>query len=277
MKTFIIPTDFSENARHASAYGVQLAAQLDARVILMHAYEPPVAVSEYEIATMHFEAMKDHLLLRLDEMKKELEAGFGDQVPIETVTFNGNLVERIRELYADPEARLAIIGLTGAGMANFFLGSNTLNIVNGVGRIVLTVPPYADFRPIRKIVFACDMVQVASSVPAERIKRIIQLLGAELLVLNIRRPQQPSPEEEAEKDTLRKMLEGIPYSFHGIPTRNVVSGIKDFVRNQEADLVAIIPRKHDFLESLLKTNHTKSMLFHSGVPILTLPSEPQGR
>src|SRR5690348_18263994 len=84
---------------------------------------------------------------------------FGNQVPIETATFNGDLIGHIKKLYEDPEARLAIIGLTGAGMANFFLGSNTLNIVNGAGRIVLTVPPYADFRPIRKIVFACDMVQ----------------------------------------------------------------------------------------------------------------------
>jgi nucleotide-binding universal stress UspA family protein len=274
MKTFIIPTDFSENAQHASAYGVQLAAQLAAKVILMHAYEPPVTVSEYEISSMHFEAMKDHLLERLDEMKRALEQEFGNQVPIETATFNGDLIGHIKKLYEDPEARLAIIGLTGAGMANFFLGSNTLNIVNGVGRIVLTVPPYADFRPIRKIVFACDMVQVASTVPAERIKRIVRLLDAELLVLNIRKPQQPSPEEEAEKETLRKMLEGISYSFHAIHKRHIVTGIKDFVREQEADLVAIVPKKHDFLERLMRTSHTKAMLFHSGIPILTLPSEP---
>src|SRR5690348_17761768 len=50
---------------------------------------------------------------------------FGNQVPIETATFNGDLIGHIKKLYEDPEARLAIIGLTGAGMANFFLGSNT--------------------------------------------------------------------------------------------------------------------------------------------------------
>lgn len=273
MRTFIVPTDFSQNAQNASVYAVQLARQLDARILLMHVYEEPVAISEYELSTIHFDTMKEHIQKRLQERKEALYEEFGREVPIETVVFGSNLIEHIRDLYEKPDVHLAVIGLTGAGMANFFLGSNTLNIVNNVGRIVLTVPPYAVFRPTRKIVFACDLWNVATTVPASRIRRIVNLLDAELLVLNIQRPQQPSPEAAAEKETLERMLEGIPHSFHAISKRNVVEGIKDFAREQSADLIAIIPRKHDFLEKMLRTNHTKNMLFHSGIPILTLPPE----
>jgi nucleotide-binding universal stress UspA family protein len=273
MKTFIVPTDFSMNAQHASSYAVQLARQLQAKVILMHAYEPPVAISEYEVSTIHFDTMKEHIVRRLEERKEELQMEFGREIPIETRAFEADLIGHIKELYAQPDASLAVIGLTGAGMANFFLGSNTLNIVNNVGRIVLTVPPYARFRPIKKVVFACDMTDVAATVPAARIKRIIQLLEAELLVLNIQKPQQPSPEAEAERETLEGMLQGIPFSFHALERRNVVAGIKDFARTQAADLVAIIPRKRDFLAKLLGGSHTKAMLFRSGIPILTLPVE----
>ncbi|HEX5553314.1 MAG TPA: universal stress protein, partial [Chitinophagaceae bacterium] len=264
MKRFIVPTDFSINAQHASAYAVQLARQLSASITLMHAYEAPVPVSEYEIGSLHFEAMKGEIIDRLNERKLELEQEFGKEVPIDTVVFNDNLIDNIKKLYGDPEAKLAVIGLTGAGMVNFFLGSNTLNIVNSVGRIVLTVPPYAEFRPIRKVVFACDMWNVAVTVPAERIKRIMTLLNAELLVLNIQKPQAPSPEAEAEKETLEQMLKGIPFSFHAIKKRNIIAAIKDFAKEQQADLIAIIPRKYDFLENLLRTNHTKAMLFKSG-------------
>jgi nucleotide-binding universal stress UspA family protein len=273
MRTFIVPTDFSQNAQHASEYTVQLAKQLNARVILMHAYEAPVAISEYEISTIHFDTMKEHILKRLKERKQLLEEKFGKDVPIETIAFSNDLVGHIKKLYENADARLAVIGLTGAGMANFFLGSNTLNIVNNLGRMVLTVPPYANFRPIRKMIFACDMWNVAATVPVTRIKRLMDILHAELLVLNIQKPQQPSPEIEAEKETLEKMLEGIPFSFHSITRRNIIAGIKDFAKKQEADLVAIIPRKHDFIENLLRTNHTKAMLFRSGIPILTLPPE----
>lgn len=268
-----MPTDFSKNAQHAADYAVQLAKQLQARIILMHAYEAPVAISEYEISTIHFDTMKEHILNRLKERKEALQQDYGTEVPIETIAFANDLVANIRKLYEDPEARLAVIGLTGAGMANFFLGSNTLNIVNNVGRMVLTVPPYAAFRPIRKILFACDMWNVAAVVPAARIKRILSLLNAELMVLNIQKTQQPSPEADTERETLEKMLQGVPFSFHTLENRNVVAGIKDFAKNHEADLIAIIPRKHDFIENLLRINHTKAMLFRSGIPILTLPPE----
>jgi nucleotide-binding universal stress UspA family protein len=217
--------------------------------------------------------MKEHILKRLDERREALHDAYGGDIPIETIAYSNDLIGNIKKLYEDPEAKLVVIGLTGAGMANFFLGSNTLNIVNNVGRIVLTVPPFAAFRPIRKVVFACDMWNVAATVPVARMKRIMALLDAELQVLNIQKPQQPSPEAEAEKETLEKLLDGIPFSFHTLARRNVIAGIKDFVRSEHADLIAIIPRKHDFLENLLRPNHTKAMLFRSGVPILTLPEE----
>lgn len=273
MRTFIIPTDFSQNSQHAAEYAIQLAKQLHTRIILMHAFEEPVSVSEYEISNIRFDNMKDHILDRLKDMKAGLESDFGKEVPIELAVFNNDLVGNIRRLYEDPDARLVVIGLTGAGMANFFLGSNTLKIVNNVGRAVLTVPPYAHFRPVKKILFATDLWNVGETFPVKRIHRLMELLGAELHILCIQKPQQPSPELEAEKETLEQKLSGIPYVFHAISKRNRVSGIKDFAREQKADLIAIIPEKHDFLENLLKTNHTKAMLFHSGIPILTLPPE----
>lgn len=273
MKKFIVPTDFSLNAQTAAEYAIQLARQLKAGIILMHVYEEPVAISEYELSTIHFDTMKEHIVKRLEERKVALQHEFGQDVPIETIAFGSNLIHHIKEVYERPDSQLAVIGLTGAGMANFFLGSNTLNIVNNLGRIVLTVPPHATYRPIKKIVFACDLWNVATTVPTSRIKRVIELLGAELLVLNIQRPQQPSDEMEAETETLARMLEGIPHSFHALSKRNVIAGIKDFARENAADLIAIIPRKHDLLEKLLGTNHTKAMLFRSTVPILTLPPE----
>lgn len=273
MRTFIVPTDFSLNAQSASEYAMQLASQLEAGIILMHVYEEPVAISEYELSTIHFDTMKEHIIKRLQERKQALQQEFGKDVHIETIAYASNLIHHIKKLYERPDAQLVVIGLTGAGMANFFLGSNTLQIVNNVGRIVLTVPPHATFRPIRKVVFACDLSDVAATVPAARIRRIMQLLNAELLVLNIRKPEQPSPEAEAERETLQQMLEGVPHSFHAITKRNVIAGIKDFAREQHADLIAIIPRKHDFFEKLLKGSHTKAMLFRSTIPILTLPPE----
>jgi len=276
MKTIIVPTDFSKNAHNAAEYAAQMALHFGDKILLMHAYEPPVPISAYELESLHFEAMQHHVDKRLAEQKDGLLEKFGQNLIIDTVAYNGRLVERIAELYSQPDAKLAVIGLTGAGMANFFLGSNTLNIVNGVGRTVLTVPPYAPFKPVKKVVFAFDLWQVQATLPLRRIKRLMGMLSAELIVLNVVQHKQESDEAwEQEKQKLADLMaqEEIPYSFHTIKSRKIVSGITEFAKEQQADLIAIVPRTHDFLGDLLGENHTKTLLFHSGVPILTMPPD----
>ena len=280
MITFLVPTDFSINAQRASAYAVKLARQLGARVTLMHVYEEPVAISEYELSTIHFDTMKEPLLTRMMARPAPLHREFGNMVPIECVAYNKDLVGHIKKAFDQKEAALVIIGLTGSGMINFFMGSNTLNIVNNSSYPVLTVPPYVTLQQIRKIVFACDMHDVANTVPVEKIKKVIQLVHAELLVLNISRRvgstasrENAAEKMEEEKQQLFGMLKGIPFTFHCISKRNIIAGIKDFVREQEADVIIIVPKKHDFPESIVRINHTKQMLFRSSVPILTLPPD----
>ncbi|HET8573241.1 MAG TPA: universal stress protein [Edaphocola sp.] len=275
MKTIIVPTDFSRNAHNAAEYAVQMALHFGDKIMLMHAYESPVAISAYEIESTHFESMKHYVEKRLAEQKAGLQEKFGRDILIETVAFNGHLIERISGLYAHPDAKLAVIGLTGAGMANFFLGSNTLGIVNGVGRTVLTVPPYAPFKPVKKIVFAFDLWHVEATLPVQRIKRLMGMLQAELLVLNVVKTNHEDSGDtwKEEKRKLADLMGDIPYAFHTIKSRRIVHGITEFAREQQADLIAIVPRAHGFLEDLLGENHTKALLFHSGIPILTMPPD----
>lgn len=271
MRTFLVATDFSLNAMHASDYATRLAGYLDAKIILMHAYEEPVAVSEYELSTIHYDTMKGYIVKRLQERKNELLQKYGKEIPIECIACNNDLIGHIRKLYHERDARLLFIGLTGNGMANYFLGSNTLHIVNQSGCPTVTVPPRASFRPIRKVVFACDLNDLETGVPAARIHRILTVLQAELKVLNIRKPEKLPDSELEILQKLQQLFPGVPISFQQLERKNIVAGIKDYVRQEQADLVIVIPRKHDTLNTLLKANHTKAMLFRSSVPILTIP------
>lgn len=271
MRTFLVFTDFSKNAKYASAYAIQLAMQRNAAVKLIHVFENPVAVSEYELTTIHFHNMEERILQQLEERKRELVEEFGSQVPITCLTYDRYLVERMQQLFTDPEVKLAIIGLTGSGMSNFFLGSNTLDIVERSGCMVLTVPPYTTFRPIKHIVFACNMQEdLSSTIPVEKIKRITALFDARLFVLHVVPKTNAARQMEKKEAVLAALLKDISFSFHTVNKRNIVAGIKDFSKEIRADLIVIIPGKHDFWGSILRINHTKAMLFRSDVPILSV-------
>ena len=48
MKTILFPTDFSENAHHASEYAGMLARRLEAKIVLLHTYMIPMA-TEFQV------------------------------------------------------------------------------------------------------------------------------------------------------------------------------------------------------------------------------------
>src|SRR5699024_813273 len=124
MTKFLVLTDFSKNARHATEYAIQLAIQRKARIQLIHVFEEPVPISESEPTMLHFQNMEQRIYQQLEERRGELIQKYGDQVPITCHVYDRFLIERIQALFARPEVKLAIIGLTGSGMSKFFLGSN---------------------------------------------------------------------------------------------------------------------------------------------------------
>ncbi|MCL6524384.1 MAG: universal stress protein [Thermoflavifilum sp.] len=278
MVTILAPTDFSLNASHATTYAAQLLAKQfhnEGRLILLHVFEAPSPVSEYELNMLHFDTMKTYIRERLEERKEQIKQDVDHQLKIECIATNEGLIDHIRKVSAQAGVDFIVIGLTGAGMGNIFLGSHTLEIVRRAGYPVVTVPPRADFpiqQGIRRIVFACDMIDVRRTIPFDRIRNIAELFQAEIQVLYVRPTRQ---EEEAqlrkELDWINSQLAGVPMSFHELVSRQVVSGIKDFVKEQHADMILMIPRAHHGLESLLKVRHTRAMLFRSSVPVLTIP------
>ncbi|PJJ76744.1 nucleotide-binding universal stress UspA family protein [Thermoflavifilum aggregans] len=292
MVTILAPTDFSLNARHATTYAAKLIAHQfhnDGKLILLHVFEAPSAISEYELNMLHFDTMKTYIRERLEERKNELKEEVDRHLHIECVATNEGLLEHVRRLCHHYQVDFVVIGLTGAGMGNIFMGSHTVEIAQHAGYPVITVPPRAEFpgeRNIRKIVFAYDFSagqpggEGLASPEAHphfhafaRIRKVVQLLGVELLVMHVGHPKK---EEDAQMETQQRFLQeyfsGLQVSFHRISSRHVVSGIKDFVRDQQADMILLIPQQQRWPGSLLKMKHTRAVLFRSTVPVLTIPA-----
>lgn len=273
MIRFLVPTDFSPNARHAAAYAFRLASALDASILLMHSYEAQDMLTAYQLYQQNFDTQKEPILQRLDQEVRELELSLGLRPRTECLATRAPLVEQIQKVCEQNQVDLVVVGLTGTGVSHMLMGDHILKIVNQVPRPVLTVPPKASYRPIRKVLFACDLEGMDPALPAFRIREVLNWMDPELLILNIRNLRQAAAGTREPGDLFSGMPASLRGSFHNLEARNIIAGIKDFARDQEADLILMLPQKHDFLENLLGINHTRAMLFRSGLPILTIPLE----
>ncbi|MHB1921126.1 MAG: universal stress protein [Chitinophagaceae bacterium] len=278
MKNFIVPIDFSENSLHAADYSVKLARQLGADIHLFHAYEEPIAVSSYDLDPIHYDTMREQILTRLEECKNTLLKENGPEINIICLVSNGQMIEYIIDLYEKKNAQLVVIGLTGSGgWGSFFAGNNALRIVEKVPFPILTVPPKARFRTVKKIVFACDLQEVRSTIPVEKIKKVLEVLNAELYILHIDQGQQEETILTHEIQDLNTLFQGMDFQFHKMDAQQVVPAIKDFSRDYDIDLVLMIPHPHGFFANLINAHHTRSLLLHSSIPILTIPQHSQAK
>jgi nucleotide-binding universal stress UspA family protein len=275
MKTIIVPTDFSATAYNAARYALGLAAQIgEARVLLYHAYEIVVPIPDLPTSTpiLDPDEMKHASLEGLDKMKQELRNEVPAGVIIETKAENQLLAAHIDGLCKDECADLVVMGtMGGSHLEEVLVGSNTVDVVKHTSCPVIVVPVTSTYRPIHKVVFACDFKKVGPHTPIEPLKKLLDIFKAELHVLNIDKENKgvsaDAPMASLLMDTF---LEGYNPVYHFVDNDNVVQGIMDFGEKANADLIMIIPRKHGLFENIFRRSRTTQLTFHTKIPLLAI-------
>lgn len=273
MKTIIVPTDFSATAYNAARYALGLAAQTGAtRILLYHAYElvMPIPDVPTSIPMVDPNEMKEAAIEGLDRMKSELSAETPAGVTIEIKADNNLLAAHIDELCKREVADLVVMGtMGGTHLEEVLVGSNTVDVVKHTTCPVIVVPAKSGYRPIRKVVFACDFKKIGEHTPVEPLKKLLNIFKAELHVLNIDNKglNNDTPMASLLMDTF---LEGYYPVYHFVEADNVVQGIMDFGEKENADLIMIVPRKHGLFEGIFKRSRTTQLTFHTRIPLLAI-------
>jgi len=141
LKTVLVPTDFSESARHALTYGTSFALEYGARLILLHVVENltvgyasdlfPVPMAEV------FQEISGYARAELAKLAAEArEKG----VEVEEQVVQGKPSAEIIRVARESEVDMIVLGTHGKGMLDQALfGSTTERVVRRAPCPVLTV------------------------------------------------------------------------------------------------------------------------------------------
>ncbi|MBV8254910.1 MAG: universal stress protein [Chitinophaga sp.] len=275
MKTILVPTDFSDIAFNAATYAIDMAHAMGVeRVVLYHAYELIVPIPDVPTAVpmVNADDLRVSSLEGLDKMKKDLQPMAGDKVTLLSRADNTLLAATINDVCKEEEVDLIIMGITGGSkLEEILVGSNTIDVVKHTTTPVLIIPAVARFKPIEKIVFACDMRHVVDTTPVGLLKKLLNTFHAELHVINIDHESKHfTPDTPFETLMLDTLLEGYNPIYHFLDNTNIVAGIVDFAEANHADLILTIPKKHGLFESIFKRSSTSKLAFKTHVPLLTI-------
>lgn len=273
MKRIIVPTDFSDTAKNAARYAVQMANSIPGASIILYNLTDKIALgSDSSPLTEN----KDDRFLVLQAALNNLQAELNElaTVPVESVVEEGSSLTDSLERYVRHHGiDLIVMGITGATrLEQIFMGSNALNVVNLAVCPVIIVPPKAEFRPIKKVLFASDLKEVSTTVPFAPIKSVLNNFNPTVLVVNVDTDHYVEVTEEykSQRTILESKLQEYNPEFYFIRMYDFQDSISSFAADRNVDLILTIPKKHHFLTGFFKTSHTKKLAYHSHVPILAI-------
>jgi nucleotide-binding universal stress UspA family protein len=282
MQKILVPTDYSNDAKNAAIYALEIAAKTNSEIFFLHTYHVPVfdnesnAYESYKIILENIEKEEEQKMkVFLDDLK-EFENGKFKSIDISSQVKLGFLKDIILEIAQNEKVDLIVMGTRGAsGIKKALIGSNTSNLINESNIPVLAVPENSVFKGLDRIVFACDYHLTENENKLYLLTELALLFGSEILIFNVVEDQEklPSFDHALQGLKIENILRGAAHSYHFANKDNhdISEIIDDFLVQQKADMLVTIPKRLDFINSLFHKSLTKEMVCHSKIPLLALP------
>ncbi|TNF25480.1 MAG: universal stress protein, partial [Bacteroidetes bacterium] len=215
MKKILVPTDRSDNAKHALNYGLNLFEGQEVEFILFQSFDVPAYTADMPMPMDAIDTAELERVLEEDVAelrKKYADSGFRFTVKVEVGSLSFNVDELVSELGID----LVLMGTKGAsGIAASIIGTNTADVIQMATCTVLAVPEQAQIVKPTKILFATDNKGLSSSDVVEPLIEIAEHFGAHVHLMNVLDEGKMTSVDEAVAGLkLDHMLDRVEHTFH---------------------------------------------------------------
>ncbi|WP_062127776.1 universal stress protein [Geofilum rubicundum] len=267
MRHIILLTDFSETARHAAAYALNMFEGRNVRFYLFHAYDVEFSGSPYVMRVKEEMAEESR-----KSLKRELAALHSDfpNSRIEVASRFGPLVDvLIKEVeggHIDPD--LLVMGCRGeSALENFLLGSNAFDVIKHVHLPILAIPRNAPLQTPQKMVFATDLKTIDQDM-ARPLFDLVSSFESELLFVNVMEDDYINRLDAEEK--IAEFFPGVQLSFYFLEDADVCNSVCSFTEAQAGDMVVLVRHNYSFFERVFHPSITKKMVLHPQFPMFIL-------
>jgi len=271
MKTILLLTNFSETSRNAIISYLKIHpkdTKEKYKFLLLNVYS---RLKTGQSQLVKFEDVLEQFSLQ--DLRKEynhiLEIPGMDELDIELVSRHGDLVDVIEVINHEQSVEMAVMGTKGSNiMKELLLGSDTDRFVRMSRNPLLVIPENIEFKKPDKIVYACFLTESDNTAEFEKLASIVKLFNAELMVLHVYKDEQPPVAYFEERS--KSIANGINISFHYVQNTNVAAGISEFVKEQNAGLLALIDKRVGLLTKLFRQSVMDKFASSASQPLLII-------
>ncbi len=271
MKTILAPTDFTKPSLNAVNYAADLAVELNARLILVNVIEVPMIASEIPVSESVFENMMSLATSDLEELGSVINQRTQGKITIEKRVTMGTVASEIQDIAGFYQPFAIVVGMHASNSIERFLGSSTtLNLIKHNTYPILVVPENVEYKGLRKVGFACDLVDVHDTIPHQLLNDWLTAFNPSLDIIHLSKNEHElSSTAAGESISLQNHFSRFNPGFHFLTGDSLSKGLNDYAKEQNLDLLVVIPKKHGFL-SFFDKKHSKEIIENNQTAILAV-------
>lgn len=271
----LCPTDFSPVADFAFDAACQLAQRLGATLYLFHCHELGKDWSTDEEWNEQFDPLQEAAAGAAGEQLDKLrELAERKGVACEVEQREGDFFEELVKITEEMPYNFVVMGSHGAsGKREWLIGSNTQKAIRKLHINTLVVKGPIDELKFPKAVFATGLL-MDDQIAFKHFLELADDLGIEEVhVLTIHTSGLFTPPQivmqEALKD-FKTIAGGYPCKAHYYDDISVEAGIRRFVDEEKADLIAISNHVRTPFKRVFRGSTVEMIVNHANVPVLSI-------
>jgi len=280
MKTVLVLTDFSSNAKKAAQTAVFLAGKLELNVLLLNIYFSipviPAGINDawsksYEVFKKESETDLQNEVVRLTELFNNDMPG--SAVPdLQYLSEFGDLGDHTYKLIDERNIELVVMGGRNKQQSNILFGDDINNVLKKSKRPVLIVNEDFDLQNVNNIVLTTDVAASDFKV-VECLNRLSDKFQFKVHVAHVSLNSNGSKEIEKTKLFTAKInqLATENVLFHNLTGKNIIEELVAFNAQLPADLLVIVQKRRSFLWNIFHESVSKEFIAESKLTILVIP------
>lgn len=274
MKTILFPTDFSENAIHASEYAGLLASKYDANVVILNCYSAPI-MEEYQplynINDFTIE-MKNLAEKRMNDFKEEFIKISGlDKSRVSQKVDYGSVADVICEMAESINADMIVMGTKGASNTiEKWIGTIAQAVMKQAMCAVWIIPKKAKLNYPQKFLYAADL-QEDEIGASQKLMEFVKPFEANCKIIHINDKFELNVGHKVEV-TINELKEEFKDDdnvfVRNIKRDDIVEGLETYIQTYKPDVLVLTLHDKSFFSEIFEQSITNHFVYHADFPIL---------
>ena len=274
MKTILFPTDFSENATHASDYAGLLAQKFNANVVLLTIYSMPIFTDyqiPYDIQDFSSE-MKAASEINLKRFAlKFIETSNLPHERISQRVEYGFVSDVITETAKDINADMIVMGTKGA--SNLFekwIGTTAQAVMKNAECPIWIIPQKTKITYPQKFLYAADLQEDEVSA-TQKVMEFATPFQALCKVVHIDDYFEINGNQELKEkisDLKEKFKDDDNIFVRNIRRDDIIEGLQTYIKSYKPDVLALAVHEKSLFSKIFEQSITNHFVYEANLPML---------